>query len=215
MSPGPIKTGRPGCHCGRATRLLPLPVFFVILLLIVAPVSAQPPGYDLQVESATFEPGDPVKFFVSSGPANMTFTIRVTDTNKDIVSGRDAQTNSTGKYVMSWIPTQSGNFDVGVVFSSGVSISRNFLVQVVVDEFDIAEIYRTFYDVRDRTNLEILKLSQRVDLMMSLMVVMAIVAASGTVYIRHLARSRANTTLEDLLTVYVEKIADKILTKKR
>lgn len=119
----------------------------IALLLPIGGAAAEP--YDLILESENFEPGQAVAITVT-GPVNMTFSLRITVDEGNIVAGRDATLDATGKYVYSWTPSSEGDFNVTVVYATGFGITKQLLIQEKVTDIDIAQIYVTLFGIRDR-----------------------------------------------------------------
>ena len=131
---------------------LALPVLLLVLLLAPGTQAVEP--YDVVVTSTSFEPGHTVSVEVT-GLINQTISIRITDKNGDILSGRDTQTNATGKYVYGWVPAQEGEYNVTVTFSTGITITKSFLIQEKVTDEDLAQVYYALFGIRDRLTAEI------------------------------------------------------------
>ena len=62
--------------------------------------------------------------------------------------------NALGTYEYQWTPTQEGEYNVTVTYATGLSISKQFLIQKKVTTQDIAEIYLALY--RGLQNLDTL-----------------------------------------------------------
>ena len=116
---------------------------FIVLLLLM-PSGARATD-DVLISSASgFQPGEPVLFNITGTPT-ISFNIRITDVAQNIVGGRDSQLNALGTYEYQWTPTQEGEYNVTVTYATGLSISKQFLVQKKVTTQDIAEIYLALY----------------------------------------------------------------------
>lgn len=118
----------------------------VLLLSGTAQAQAE---YELFVSSLDYQPGTIVVFTVI-GPIAMSFSIRVTDSQNDIIAGRDAQLNETGGYIFQWTPAQDGEYNVTVTYTTGIIITKSFLIQRKVGPQDIAELYRAIFGVEQR-----------------------------------------------------------------
>lgn len=184
-------------------------------MLLLASGSAQAlEPYDVVVTSTSFEPGHAVNVEVT-GLVNQTISIRITDENGDILSGRDTQTNMTGEYVYNWVPSQEGTFNVTVTFSTGVIITKSFLIQEKVTDEDIAQIYYALFGVRDRLLAEIEALKTLLNYI-GLVAGLALLISIGlTLYVRTLPRRKSefenfiDTERKKILEVVGVKFAEK------
>jgi len=174
----------------------------LIALLLFAPSAQAQSEYDLVVNSLDYQPGNPVNF-VLSGPISIAFSIRVTDSAGDIIAGRDAELNETGGYIFSWTPSQDGEYNVTVAFSTGITIVKSFLIQRRVTTQDLADLYRAIFGVeRQLTNL-LSALETRLTL--SLVIgSAALLTAIGLVLWTRKNVSRAESEFEKLMKSYTD-----------
>lgn len=128
---------------------LVLAFLLVALLLALQPAAAAEPGYDVIVYSKDFQSGNLVYVNVT-GPANMSIIIRIMDWNGIIVSGRDTTLDKTGNYSFGWVPSQEGDYNATVQFSTGLSITRKVTIQDKVDPGDIGELYQSIFRLQYR-----------------------------------------------------------------
>lgn len=193
-------------------RLLPVPVLLLVLLLLAAPgAAAETTRYDLIVTSSTFEPGSPV-IFVVLGRANESFSIRVVDaSDSSIVHGRDnVVLDPSGQMNYSWTPGQAGSYNVTVDFASGVKLTRGFLVQRVVDEADLGQIYTALFRIQNELLAEIQSLRGMVNMLAIVSAVAIIISVSMMLHARKLVNSRANSSLERLLATRMDELFAKV-----
>ncbi len=180
---------------------------FVFLLLVVVllaiPVSAGP-SYDVVVWSKDYQPGRPVYVNVT-GPSNMSIVIRITDWNGIIVSGRDAQLDSTGNYSFGWSPSQDGDYNATVQFSTGLSITRKFTIQDKVTSEDIAELYDSLFRLQYRLFDAVKTLTDIVYLAIGLSVAGLITTAVMYNYVRP-RFSRTETEFEKFLKEEIKSV---------
>lgn len=178
---------------------LGLLVLVALLLFVSAARGAEP--YDVQVTSVDFEPGHAVNIIVS-GYTNMSFSLRITTSDGDIVSGRDAQLNLTGGYIYSWTPSSDGEYNVTVVYATGFTITKRFLIQQKVTEVDIAQIYVTLFGIRDRLLLSLAATMGMAQIGVGLGGVAVLVSVVTLLYIRKNV-SRMETEVERWMKNYM------------
>ena len=191
------------------SRLTPV-VLLLALLLLPGGVQAVEP-YDVVVTSDTFEPGHAVKVEIA-GLINQTFSIRITDVNGDILSGRDAQLNATGKYIYSWNPSSEGTFNATVTFSTGIIITKSFLVQEKVTDADIAQLYYALFGIRDRLTAEIEALKTMLNYVIAAVAFALLLAIGLTFYVRTLPRKKSE--LEIWIQSYVKSALEMKLSEQ-
>jgi len=193
------------------SRFLLLPVLLLAVVLTSGSVRAVEP-YDVTVSSPSFEPGAPVDIIVS-GFVNQTISIRITDKNGDIVAGRDTQLNETGQYIYNWVPSQQGTYNVTVTYSTGIIITKSFLVQEKVTDQDIAQLYLTIFGIRDRlvTLIDDLRGLVQVSLLLA---VISIVTSVGVVWYLRKNVSHMETDFERWLKTDVEGVLKKLIEDK-
>ena len=175
-----------------------------VLLVFLLPTGAQAlDPYDLQIKSESFEPSQIVSLIIS-GPINMSFSARITVVDGgDIVAGRDAQLNATGQYVFQWTPSYEGTFNVTVVYATGFTIKKTFLIQEKVTDADIAQIYYAMFGILDRLTRSIEELRGLLNIAIALSVVSLIAAVAMLLYMRqNVSRmeSAYEILLKDILT---------------
>jgi hypothetical protein len=146
------------------------------------------------VSSISFEPGRAVSIEVT-GLVNQTVSIRITDANGDILSGRDTQTNATGKYIYSWVPSQEGTFNVTVSFSTGIIITKSFLIQEKVTDEDIAQLYYALFGIRDRLVSDIESLKTLLNYMILVAGLALLISIGLAFYVRTLPRKKSELEL--------------------
>ena len=171
---------------------LALPVLLLVLLLAPGAQAVEP--YDVVVASTSFEPGHAVSVEVT-GLINQTISIRITDKSGDILSGRDTQTNATGKYVFSWTPSQEGDFNVTVTFSTGITITKSFLIQEKVTDEDLAQAYYALFGIRDRLTAEIESLKSLLNYVALVAGVSLLLVIVIAFYVRTLPRKKSEMEL--------------------
>lgn len=176
-----------------SSRLAIPAVFLLALLLLSGSVRALEP-YDVVVSSTSFEPGHAVNIGVT-GLVNQTISIRITSASGDILSGRDTQLNATGKYVYSWTPSQEGTFNVTVTFSTGIIITKSFLIQQKVTDEDIAQIYYALFGIRDRLTAEIESLKTLLNYIALVAGLALLVSIGLALYVRTLPRKKSDMEL--------------------
>lgn len=172
---------------------LALPAILLLVLLVSGGAQAVEP-YDVVVSSTTFEPGHAVNIEVT-GFVNQTISIRITDENGDIMTGRDTQTNETGKYVYSWVPSQEGTFNATVTFSTGIIITKSFLIQEKVTDEDIAQLYYALFGVRDRLTADIESLKTLLNYMILVAGLALLISIGLAFYVRSLPRKKSDLEL--------------------
>ena len=160
------------------SRILPL----LLLLLVVGSAQAEPP-YDVVVESANFEPGTVVNVQIS-GFTNQSFNVRITDSGGDIVAGRDTQLDVDGKYTFQWNPSSEGDFNATVTYSTGISITKKFLIQERVTSADIGQIYQSLYGVEARLKTLIAEFEGLVKMTIALGAMSLIISVGVGIYAR-------------------------------
>ncbi len=175
-----------------------IPFFFAFLLLASgASMGAEDQQFDVYVWSKDYQPGRSV-FVNVTGPVNMSISIRITDWNGIIVSGRDAALDARGNYSFGWIPSQDGNYNATVQFSTGLSITRQFTIQDKVTSEDIGEIYQSIFRLQDRILKALDTLSSLVYVAIALSVTALLVSAFMFNYMRQ-RFSRTETEFEKFL----------------
>ncbi len=172
---------------------LALPVVLLLTLLLSGGAQAVEP-YDVVVTSTSFEPGHAVNIQVT-GLVNQSISIRITDVNGDILSGRDTQLNATGKYVYAWVPSQEGTFNATVTFSTGIIITKSFLIQEKVTNEDIAQVYYALLGIRDRLTAEIESLKTTLNYVALVAGLSLLVAIALAFYVRTLPRRKSDMEL--------------------
>lgn len=179
-----------------------------MLLLSVGTAQAEAP-YDVQVESATFEPGDVVNVIIS-GVVNLTFSVRITDDAGDILAGRDAQLNETGGYVFAWTPSTEGQYNATVVYATGISISKKFLIQDKVTSRDIGELYRSLFAMEARMK----ELIASLDGMVKAAIALTLVSLFVTIYVGLYARKRVSPVDTEFTRFLKETVRERIERKR-
>lgn len=132
----------------KTNRFFPL-VAILLLLALPTMASAQSSDYDMYVDSVYWQSGYPVWVNIS-GPRNMSITVRITNEDGDIVAGRDTTLNETGKYVHEWVPSRDGPYNATVVYATGITISRRFLIQQQVTPGQLGEVYNALFRMENR-----------------------------------------------------------------
>ncbi len=174
----------------------------LIALLLFVPSAQAQSEYDLIVNSLDYQPGNPVNF-VLRGPATIAFSIRVTDSMGDIIAGRDAALNATGGYTFSWSPGQEGEYNVTVTFSTGIIITKSFLIQRRVTTQDIADLYRAIFGVDRNLNALLSALDTKSNI--SLVIGgMALLISIGLIVWTRQNMSRAESEFEKLMKSYTD-----------
>ena len=194
----------------KLSKLVPVALLFIFLLSVSGAQAAEP--YDLTVYSPYYEPGIAVKITVF-GYANQSFSLRITEEDGDIVAGRDDRTNVTGVYEFTaWAPAQEGTYNATVVFATGVTITKGFLIQSKVTDQDIAQIYQTLFGIRDRLTVAI----EDIKSMQTYVIVVSVSALALSIammlYTRKYA-SRMETEFERVMKAMGESEMGKALKK--
>lgn len=168
---------------------LALPAVLLLVLLLASSSAQAAEPYDVVVTSTSFEPGHAVNVEVT-GLVNQSISIRITDANGDILSGRDTQTNATGQYVYTWVPSQEGEFNATVTFATGITITKSFLIQEKVTDEDVAQIYYALFGIRDRLTAEIESLKSLLNYTILMAALSLMIVIALTLYVRTLPRKK-------------------------
>ena len=186
----------------------------VVVALLFLSFNAQAAGEEITIVSESgFQPGQPMNFIIAGTPG-MSFNIRIIDSAQNIVGGRDAALNETGGYVYGWTPTQDGEYNVTVTYATGLSITKQFIIQKKVTTQDIAEIYNALFRVQSELQNSIQDLIGKLNLMIGL--VIASFALSGGVFLWAKKNiSKADSEFEQWLKTDVENVLLQEVAKLR
>jgi len=169
---------------------------------------------DVLISSASgFQPGEPVLFNITGTPT-ISFTIRITDVAQNIVGGRDSQLNAFGTYDYSWTPTQEGEYNVTVTYATGISITKQFLIQKKVTTQDIAEIYLALYRGFQNVDTLIKNLDGKVNIAL-VVSGFSIIFSLGVVLWAKKNISKADSEFEQWMKSHVEAVLMKEVAKLR
>ena len=170
-------------------------------------------SYDIII-SGDMEPSQPVHFVVTAPVNNTEFSLVVIDAYDLIVFGRDSlMLNETGKQSVDYVPYQAGAYKVKVTFATGIIIERSFLIQKIVTELDIANLWSEIFRLRGDMATMRQTLEGAINIGISISVISALVVVVITLYARRLIKSAASTEWERTLAEQAKKLG--VLIKER
>jgi hypothetical protein len=185
----------------------------LIVLLLLMPGGAQAAD-DVLISSASgFQPGEPVLFNITGTPT-ISFNIRITDSAQNIVGGRDAALNEFGTYIYTWTPGQDGEYNVTVTYATGISLTKQFLIQKKVTTQDIAEIYLAIYRIQQSLDALIKDLDGKINIALVLGGI-SVVFSLGVVLWAKKNISKADSEFEQWMKSHVEAVLMKEVAKLR
>ena len=185
----------------------------LIVLLLLIPGGAQAADEVLISSASGFQPGEPVLFNITGTPT-ISFNIRITDVAQNIVGGRDSQLNALGAYEYQWTPTQEGEYNVTVTYATGLSISKQFLIQKKVTTQDIAEIYLALYRGLQNLDTLIKNLDEKVNIALAASG-FSIIFSLGVVLWAKKNISKADSEFEQWMKSHVEAVLMQEMAKLR
>jgi len=160
---------------------------------------------DVGISSASgFQPGELVLFNITGTPS-ISFNIRITDVAQNIVGGRDSQLNEFGTYIYVWTPAQEGEYNVTVTYATGISITKQFLIQKKVTTQDIAELYLAMYRIQQNLNKLIEDLDGKLNISLALGG-FSIIFSIGVVLWAKKNVSKADSEFEQWMKSHVENV---------
>ena len=192
------------------SRVAVLPLV-ILLFLVPGGVRAQD---DVLISSASgFQPGEPVLFNVTGTPT-VSFNIRITDSAQNIVGGRDTLLNELGTYLYGWTPAQEGEYNVTVTYATGISITKQFLIQKKVTTQDIAEIYLAIYRIQQNLDNLIKNLDGKANIALALGG-FSVLFSLGVVLWAKKNISKADSEFEQWMKSHVEAVLMQEVAKLR
>jgi hypothetical protein len=191
-------------------------VFLLVLAMMLSlpTVSAQQDssGFDMYVASVGWQPGRLVWVNIT-GPANMTISIRITNTEGDIMAGRDTQLNETGKYSYEWSPSQEGEYNATVTFAQGLVLKRTFTIQSRVTPADLGEVYLAIFDLQKRFIAEMAELRMLLYVALGLGLIASVLGGYSAVHTRR-QFSRVESEFEGFMKEKVASAIERLAKKK-
>jgi hypothetical protein len=185
----------------------------LVVLLLLMPGGAQAADDALISSASGFQPGEPVLFNITGTPT-ISFNIRITDSAQNIVGGRDAALNGFGTYIYTWTPGQDGEYNVTVTYATGISLTKQFLIQKKVTTQDIAEIYLAIYRIQQSLDALIKDLDGKINIALVLGGI-SVVFSLGVVLWAKKNISKADSEFEQWMKSHVEAVLMKEVAKLR
>jgi len=188
------------------------PIVMVLMSFLLIPGTQAALSYNLNITSEDFQPGHVVTADIT-GPINMTFSIRIVDSQGNIVGGRDDTLNATGKHLFLWTPSQDDEYNATVTFATGFTINKKFLIQQKVSSRDIAELYQSLFATERRLE----KILKDVNTMATIGILLGGISLAISGFVGRYVRknvSRAESEFEKFLKSDVEGVLRKLLDSK-
>lgn len=180
----------------RSHRLLALGLLVVALAVLAAPAAAEP-QMTFDVYSRDFDIGSPVIVNITGSPG-MDVSIRITDSDGIIISGRDASLDPSGNYSFQWVPSQEGSYNITVTWSTGFVLTKSVLIQDKVTSREIGELYLALSRIQRELLAQIEETRKWANIATAASAVAVLVTALAFNYVRH-AMPRPKTEFERFL----------------
>ena len=128
----------------------------------------------------------------------MSISIRITDENGVIVSGRDTELDVGGNYSHIWTPSEEGNYNITVIWSTGFTLTKTVLIQDKVTSREIGDLYQTIFRVELQLKALIAENQRLLNIAIAFGAIAVLITAVAFIYVRN-AMPRPKTEFERFL----------------